>query len=62
MYKLSLTDVNLIYNMDEKTKRFLACESLYNAASQELKTINEKCEHLYKKKLNIFETFSSLEE
>jgi hypothetical protein len=38
-YKNSFTDVKLIYNMDEKNKRFNACEANYCTLSEELKVI-----------------------
>ena len=31
-YKTSFSDVNLIYNMDEKNRRYENCEFLYNYA------------------------------
>jgi hypothetical protein len=38
-YKSSFTDVKLIYNMDEKIKRFNACEGTYKNLLEELETI-----------------------
>jgi hypothetical protein len=38
-YKNSFTDVKLIYNMDEKNKRYLACEQNYKSLLEELETI-----------------------
>lgn len=32
-YKTSFTDVKLIYNVEEKNKRYLNCETLYKAVS-----------------------------
>jgi hypothetical protein len=29
IYKTSFTDVKLIYNNDEKIKRYIACETIY---------------------------------
>lgn len=31
-YKQSFSDVNLIYNMDEKNKRYNDCEQIYKQA------------------------------
>lgn len=33
-YKSSFTDVKLIYNMDEKNKRFNACEATFRSLSE----------------------------
>lgn len=60
-YKNSFTDVNLIYNMDEKIKRFTVCENLYNEANLQHNLIIEKCDLLEIKKGNIFDVFKSLE-
>lgn len=38
-YKSSFTDVKLIYNMDEKNKRFNACEATFRSLSEELEVI-----------------------
>jgi hypothetical protein len=38
-YKSSFTDVKLIYNMDEKNKRFNACEATFRNLSEELEVI-----------------------
>lgn len=38
-YKNSFTDVKLIYNMDEKNKRFNACEGTYKNLMEELEAI-----------------------
>ncbi len=35
-YKSSFTDVKLIYNMDEKIKRFNACEATFKNLTEEL--------------------------
>lgn len=35
-YKESFTDVKLIYNMDEKNKRFTVCDSNYKNLMEEL--------------------------
>jgi hypothetical protein len=42
LYKASFTDVKLIYNTDEKIKRYLACEANYKLLIEEIKMIEEK--------------------
>ena len=41
-YKETFTDVKIIYNMDEKNKRFNACEGVYRTLQEELANINKK--------------------
>lgn len=41
-YKASFTDVKLIYNNDEKIKRYIACENIYRTMMEDLKAIDDK--------------------
>lgn len=56
-YKNSFTDVTLIYNMDEKNKRYQTCENNYNAIVAEYKTICEKVELLNERKASICKNY-----
>lgn len=39
MYKASFTDVKLVYNADERIKRYVACESTYKGMIEEVRNI-----------------------
>ena len=41
-YKETFTDVKIIYNIDEKNKRFNACESVHRNLQEELVNVNKK--------------------
>ena len=41
-YKDSFTDVKLIYNAQQKSKRYAACETAYEALSEELAVLQTK--------------------
>lgn len=45
-YKESFTDVRVIYNIDEKVKRYNACETTYKTLQEELDTIEKKVTQL----------------
>lgn len=42
-YKSSFTDARLIYNVEEKVKRYQLCETGYKAVVEEFRGIQEKC-------------------
>jgi hypothetical protein len=42
LYKSSFTDVKLIYNMDEKNRRYNNCEGIFKNLIEEIKAIEEK--------------------
>ena len=60
-YKSSFTDARLIYNIEEKVKRYQLCESSYKAVVEELKGIQEKCDKLTEKKVAIRDNFIAIE-
>jgi len=45
-YKETFTDVRVIYNMDEKIKRYTACENTFKNLQEELDTIEKKVTQL----------------
>lgn len=59
-YKGSFTDARLIYNTEEKVKRYQQCETSYKGLQDELKVIQEKCDRLTEKKTAIRENFLSI--
>lgn len=56
-YKNSLTDVTLIYNMDEKIKRYQNCETNYKMVTSEFNAICEKAEQLTDRKFKIVKNY-----
>lgn len=56
-YKNSFTDVKLIYNMDEKNKRFNACEGTYKNLMEELEAIEEKLKLVNEEKQQIADSY-----
>lgn len=59
-YKQSFSDVNLIYNMDQKNKRYDNCEQLYKQAiSQKLITF-QKCEEVTNKKTALKNVYNEM--
>lgn len=42
LYKSSFTDVKLIYNMDEKNRRYNNCEGVFKNLIEEIRVIEEK--------------------
>ena len=59
-YKSSFSDVNLIYNMNEKLRRYAACEKNYRGIEEEYKIILQKTEVLTQKKINIIDLYCKL--
>ena len=59
-YKSSFSDVTLIYNMEEKTKRYYACEKAYKGIEEEYDFINQRTEALTLKKGEIIHFYSQL--
>lgn len=59
-YKQSFSDVNLIYNMDEKNKRYDNCEQLYKQAISQKSTTFEKCEELTLKKMAVKSVYGEM--
>ena len=45
-YKSSFTDARLIYNNEEKVKRYNLCENVYKVILEDFKLITEKCQKL----------------
>lgn len=56
-YKNSFTDVKLIYNMQEKNKRYMACEVTYKCLLEELDIIEEKLGQLNEEKVHIISAY-----
>ena len=52
-YKETFTDVKIIYNMDEKIKRYNVCETTYKTLQDELGNINKKVSQLSEEKVKI---------
>lgn len=46
LYKETFTDVKIIYNMDEKNKRYAICEANHKNLLEELDTIEQKTSQL----------------
>lgn len=61
-YKDSFTDVALIYNMDEKIRRYNTCESNYKMVTEEYEIINEKVSKLSDKKMELSEMCNRMED
>jgi hypothetical protein len=57
MYKNSFTDVKLIYNMDEKNRRYNNCEGSYKNLIDEIKVIEEKVAELNRDKNEVVEAY-----
>lgn len=58
---MSFTDVKLIYNADEKNKRFAVCENNYKTLVEELTAIEEKVAQVTAEKDDIVEAYKDIE-
>lgn len=59
-YKISFTDVKLIYNVDEKNKRFAVCENNYKTLMEELAAVEEKMAQVSAEKDEIVEGYRDI--
>ena len=59
-YKSSFSDVNIIYNLDEKLKRYNVCEKTFKTIEEEYESINKKLEGLTNKKMDIIKYYGEL--
>ena len=60
LYKDSFSDVNLIYNLDEKVKRYENCQSTYRITEGLFKGMGEKCGELLEKKKGVSTQYNRL--
>lgn len=60
-YKQTFTDVKIIYNMDEKNKRYNLCESVYKALTEELGNIQGKVSQLSIEKADIVDAYKGID-
>jgi hypothetical protein len=61
-YKSSLTNVNLIYNTDEKLRRYHTCETSFKLVEADHTTLLDKVDALNKRKAGIISQCASLKE
>ena len=61
LYKASFTDVKLVYNADERIKRYIACENTYKAILEEVRNIEEKLIFTNQLKKEIIENYKNIE-
>jgi hypothetical protein len=59
-YKVSFTDVKLIYNVDEKNKRFAVCEANYKTLMDELAAVEDKTAQVTAEKTEIVEAYRDI--
>ena len=59
-YKSSFSDVNLIYNRDEKIKRYNLCEKTFKSIEEEYESITQRVEGLTQKKVDIIKYYNDL--
>ena len=61
LYKETFTDVKIIYNMDEKTKRYAICEANNKSLMDELDTIEKKTDQLSQEKTDIINSYKEID-
>jgi hypothetical protein len=61
LYKATFTDVKIIYNMDEKKKRYGICEGNHKALQEELDNIDQKVVQLSEEKDQIIEAYKDID-
>ena len=61
LYKASFTDVKLVYNADERIKRYIACENTYKAILEEVRNIEEKLIFTNQLKKEVIENYKNIE-
>ena len=59
-YKNSFSEVKLIYNMNEKNKRYAQCEGAYKTVVEDYEIICSMNERLTEKKMAIIDHFKFL--
>lgn len=60
-YKASFTDVKLVYNPDERIKRYITCENTYKGMVDEVKNIEEKLIITNQLKKEVIENYKNIE-
>jgi hypothetical protein len=60
-YKETFTDVKIIYNIDEKIKRYKVCENNHKTLMEELECIDKKVEELSEEKKAIIEAYKNID-
>jgi archaellum component FlaC len=60
-YKETFTDVKIIYNIQEKMKRYTICENNYKALQEELDNIEQKVAQLSEEKVEIIEAYKDID-